>query len=758
MTETIFLEFTETEIRLLRQTGASNRVLAELPVDDEGLSARLNALRGQLEAELGIPLRADILVPPSEMLVLDVRCKSTDPAAMEAAAKESLAGRTPYALDELAFDVQRIGEDRIAVAAVARETLDELDSFAKTHGFGPGRFRSHRKTGLFPRMADFGISPRAKPETAKKAPKITGIRVATAAATGQSVATPVQPVPSVAPSPKPAAKSKPTPAAAAAPKAAPAAAKPPLRAPQKQVATAVSALRTPPALSKTNALAAAGVLAVALLGGALWLLGADDAPVASLPAEPTPQVAETTAPEAEPPSDQVADDTPSPAAPVETETADIAEIVAPAEPIAVSEKVEQEQSDIAFAAPEPADTAPSAPPEVIAAAPELEPRARPTASDADAPVVEGEIAADPVEVIASAPDIVPPARPGFDTPTSDAALTRPGDEDLRPRARPETPVVAEDPTEVTEAATPETPLTVDQPIEEDGAAAALAKLRPAARPFGDEERTNDADLPDTADAASDDLTAPNRPDADATRPAPRPEAVAEAQSSAVATDEALPSVLGDRDDPRSGLRPSPRPADRIKTLLEQAELQELQDQKISDLVQASLNPRARPEGLRPEPTQPALAPGQDAAGVAATLASLAREVPQPERISPYAISRSPVPKTRPRNLKKTVRRAEPEAKNVRVASASAVVRPSGPTSGSVAARATTKNVLPLGNVNLIGVYGSSSNRRALVRLPSGKFVKVKIGDRVDGGRVRAISASSLDYVKSGRTVRLSMPK
>ncbi|MGK7754360.1 hypothetical protein [Roseovarius sp. C03] len=61
-------------------------------------------------------------------------------------------------------------------------------------------------------------------------------------------------------------------------------------------------------------------------------------------------------------------------------------------------------------------------------------------------------------------------------------------------------------------------------------------------------------------------------------------------------------------------------------------------------------------------------------------------------------------------------------------------------------------------VNLIGVYGSNSNRRALVRLANGSYKKVKVGDRLDGGRVAAIGTSELRYVKSGRSVTLTMPR
>jgi hypothetical protein len=82
--------------------------------------------------------------------------------------------------------------------------------------------------------------------------------------------------------------------------------------------------------------------------------------------------------------------------------------------------------------------------------------------------------------------------------------------------------------------------------------------------------------------------------------------------------------------------------------------------------------------------------------------------------------------------------------------------PDIPTRASVAKQATIRNALDMGDVSLIGVYGSSSNRRALVRMSSGRFVKVEVGDRLDGGKVAAIGDTQLTYVKNGRSIVLKM--
>ena len=81
-----------------------------------------------------------------------------------------------------------------------------------------------------------------------------------------------------------------------------------------------------------------------------------------------------------------------------------------------------------------------------------------------------------------------------------------------------------------------------------------------------------------------------------------------------------------------------------------------------------------------------------------------------------------------------------------------------PSRSTVATRATIPNAIRLNEVNLVGVYGTTSNRRALVRLPSGRYVRVRVGDRVDGGRVARITESELFYQKGNRTVSLRVPR
>ncbi|MFZ7090142.1 hypothetical protein [Primorskyibacter sp. 2E233] len=197
------------------------------------------------------------------------------------------------------------------------------------------------------------------------------------------------------------------------------------------------------------------------------------------------------------------------------------------------------------------------------------------------------------------------------------------------------------------------------------------------------------------------------------------------------------SAAPDAKNPLSNTRPEARPSD----LVEQRE--RATQTGISKAELASLRPVLRPQTAQEQ-------------AVVDTPESPATEL---------AVDNSLLPVTRPRNMSAIVSRTEArreEQEAVQTASAAAVaprtVQPSGTTAGSVARSATVRNAINLGKVSLIGVYGTPSNRRALVRLPSGQYKKVKVGDTFDGGRVAAISESELRYVKSGRNVTLKMPR
>lgn len=130
-------------------------------------------------------------------------------------------------------------------------------------------------------------------------------------------------------------------------------------------------------------------------------------------------------------------------------------------------------------------------------------------------------------------------------------------------------------------------------------------------------------------------------------------------------------------------------------------------------------------------------------------------------VSELAVLTSFQPAKRPSDFSKTV-----EKTRTLLASATPATRPAPasnvgpvlPTRANVAKNATIRNAINLSRLNLIGVSGPSNGRKALLRLPSGRFVRVETGDRIDGGRVAAIGVDSLSYVKSGRNRVLKIPQ
>ena len=135
--------------------------------------------------------------------------------------------------------------------------------------------------------------------------------------------------------------------------------------------------------------------------------------------------------------------------------------------------------------------------------------------------------------------------------------------------------------------------------------------------------------------------------------------------------------------------------------------------------------------------------------------------------TPQAVVASRRPATRPQDFASAVAAARaaptppapattPSAAPVQTA---APVAPQNyaPVPGGVARAATQEDVLPLRQINLIGIYGRPNARRALVRLSNGRYVRVEVGSALDGGQVTAISEAALNYTKRGRTLALELP-
>ncbi|MEM8582400.1 MAG: hypothetical protein AAGF50_14480, partial [Pseudomonadota bacterium] len=196
------------------------------------------------------------------------------------------------------------------------------------------------------------------------------------------------------------------------------------------------------------------------------------------------------------------------------------------------------------------------------------------------------------------------------------------------------------------------------------------------------------------------------------------------------------------------IRPAPRPSN-ARELVERATLD---GRTRSEL--AALSPRPRPASEQ----QQALAVAETAPSALA-VARAPSPPPRPSGIDAIVAEvRAAQARQAQQQQPDTARTTGAAASTASLARAAPVApAPAIPTTASVARQATLENAMRLDRLNLIGVYGSRDDRRALVRTPAGRYVKVQVGDRLDGGRVAVIGEASLQYTKGARNILLEVP-
>ncbi|MCU0828259.1 MAG: hypothetical protein MUE52_12835 [Tabrizicola sp.] len=321
------------------------------------------------------------------------------------------------------------------------------------------------------------------------------------------------------------------------------------------------------------------------------------------------------------------------------------------------------------------------------------------------PTPEGIVSPDGVMLFAGPPPLVPPSR-------SEAAAAL---------AAAATPVAAAAPQATADPAVQLPPgagaslVVTDPPIEPAAPEAAVAPapadpamagFRPRSRPEGLVPATPEDDASLTTDDATEFA---------GRRPLPRPATVVAAAS---ASRPASPADLGAQG---ASLAAQAEAELAAAAALEAAN---------PSIVAISKRPAARPRDL------------SDA--VEAAVAAAVRE-PAPEPEVEVAAA-APAPDLKPEELEEA---DEPET---------ARAAPSIPTKASVAKQATFVNAINLSKMNLIGTYGTDSKRYALVRQANGRYKKVTVGDKIDGGTIKAITETEVRYQKGGKLLSLKMPK
>ncbi len=625
------LSFSSTGISLHHLADGDWFCVGEVSVDALDLNAQLQTLREQGFA-LENNLRCKIVLPASQVRFLAVESTADDPALLNQRVQAALSEATPYALDELVYDTA-IDGPKTYIAAVARQTLQEAQTFAVEHGFIPVQFTAPTNEQEYPAEPQFSLEVPAqvdakeesKPEESAAHP-VHAIAASSVPADFRS-----------APSPKPQG----------------------YRVFSRSTSLGGYALP----------IGAAVFVGAALMAWALIAPDGDNAPevvttqTEETPSDPVLQPEKVTAP------DTVALETPPTNPPTQTEDnepdlspTDAAILEALKVAPTIVEQVARDPE------PEPEPVQKHAGARIVTPEPLAEPALEPDESQSHefylTSIDRSDLSRDALAL---------PAVSSFNTDTAFVALAP-----ITEREDPETQFDLDDRGLVT--------ATADGTLNPDGVVVYLG--RPTKVP---------------------------------------PEAPVRFEEEPILEDTNARLAL---------LRPKPRPTD----LIERFERQQLGGRTREEL--ASVRPKLRPKSVQDRPQ--------------------VDETP-----TALAVVRVPRPKPRPAGLT-----LKPQTSTAKLGSTAAVpqkgdeagsfqaksVAPKIPSSASVARQATIDNAINLRKLNLIGVYGTPSNRRALVRLPSGRYKKLKVGDRIDGGNVIAISDSELRYQKRGQNVTLRMPR
>ena len=161
MKPTFALDLTREAIALLHRTPKGWLPIGEVAFDAPDLAERLDDLR---KAALGLSptgLSCKLILPNSQILYTELHAPGPSREEKRRQIAAALEGRTPYAVEDLAFDWSGKGQT-VKVAVVARETLEEAEAFAVTHGLNPVSFVAIPDGGEFVGEPWFGPSAAAE--------------------------------------------------------------------------------------------------------------------------------------------------------------------------------------------------------------------------------------------------------------------------------------------------------------------------------------------------------------------------------------------------------------------------------------------------------------------------------------------------------------------------------------------------------------------------------------------------------------------
>lgn len=165
------------------------------------------------------------------------------------------------------------------------------------------------------------------------------------------------------------------------------------------------------------------------------------------------------------------------------------------------------------------------------------------------------------------------------------------------------------------------------------------------------------------------------------------------------------------------------------------------------------------------PTRPRIRPNKYPFEIKETPQEYARPRVRPDEIEELAansqifsdsqLGQSIKPKVRPKFRKRIV--ASDYSEEGDEASVTGTIS-NAATKKSIVKLATQKNAINKRKLNVLSIYSRGSEKRAIVLFPTGQTKLVKVGDRLDGGRVAAIGTTEIRYIKGGNNLVLKIPQ
>ncbi len=156
MTTNFALSLSFEGIELLHRATRGWKQVGTAAVDDKDLDKTLAELRAKALELAPNGLVTKLIIPMDQIKYLAIDSTQTNLDDIHAA----LDGATPYDLNELVIDYERSG-GRTHIAAVARETLQEAQTFASAHRFNPVAFVAVPEPFTFQKEVFFGATSEA---------------------------------------------------------------------------------------------------------------------------------------------------------------------------------------------------------------------------------------------------------------------------------------------------------------------------------------------------------------------------------------------------------------------------------------------------------------------------------------------------------------------------------------------------------------------------------------------------------------------